>query len=67
VTIKDSKVSDPQGDGQFGLAALGNAHPESLDGVLSIRSKAGSILINSTDLTGDSVSLDAESKLSLGQ
>ena len=67
VTIKDSKVSDPQGDGQFGLAALGNAHPESFDGVLSIRSKAGSILINSTDLTGDSVSLDAESKLSLGQ
>ncbi len=67
VVIKDSKVSDPQGDGQFGLAALGNAHPESLDGVLSIRSTAGSILINSTDLTGDSVSLDAASKLSLGQ
>ncbi len=67
VVIKDSRVSDPVGDGQYGLSALGNSHPESLDGVLSVRSTAGSILINTTDLTGDFVSLDAASKLSLGQ
>jgi hypothetical protein len=67
VVIKDSKVSDSLGDGQFGLAALGNSYPESMDGVLSVRSTAGAILINSTDLTGDTVSLDAASKLSLGQ
>lgn len=67
VVIKDSKVSDPNGGGQFGLAAFGNAYPESLGGVLSVRSTAGSILINATDLTADSVSLDAASRLSLGQ
>ncbi len=67
VSVKGSRVSDPVGEGQFGLVAFGDSHPSSVDGTLSVQSTRGSILIDTADLTGDSVSLNAFKSLTLGQ
>jgi hypothetical protein len=61
IVVRESRVANG-----YGITALGSGYPANQEAAVSIRSMDGSIMIDSSDLVGDTVSLNAAKALRLG-